>query len=482
MDYPTFLRLEIVAVAMSVTLCAVSPFAGADDQEPIAYVGHGAFFDHNGNQIVPTPEFIASALAWYRAKLILQLGPQKRSEFEASERRAREGLNLKGQSQLVLDARMVDWLLANAGKSEDIARIQGKLNAVKHALEWQLPERDDLDVPQYEKKFKPDPQLLERLKTFGFVGDGMQVRLATTSSGADYVTECMANGVPIPPPIGQLDPQGLRGWKSQGLIPKAEQFITNTQAEVMTYHSSSPEGLCIALPRSSETDTRLIILDGVICLGKVSSKVCFWDNQMQRNAFTFRAGTKIPIGSPNLAINPDGQYMAGGAELLDGSGGVCTDCHAGRNPYIIHAQLTPQFDPVNVLGRLNRPPLNLPTFSDARYDPLVAAAWPQNRFSQPQSTVPGVCSPCHRPKLSVNVNLRGGEFPRLSTNLSGYCDSVLTPAVQGKTKPAVKATMPPDNPGSEARNPDVKAFLARCDEAEPAETSDWLPWLLSCGF
>ena len=271
--------------------------------------------DQNGNQIVPTPEFLASALAWYRAKLLSQLGPEKRSEFEASEKRAREGLKLEGQSQLVFDARMVDWLLANAGESEDISSIKEKLNAVKYALEWQLPKSDDMNVPQYEKKFGPDPQLLERLKSFGFADDGMQVLPATTSSGAAYVAECEANGVPIPPPIGELDPDGLRGWKSQGFLPPTKQFIVMTQAEVMTYHSSSPEGLCIALPRSSPNNPSEIAFDGVICLGKVSSKVCFWDNQMQQKTFPFPAGKKIPIGSPNLAINPDGEYMAGGAEL-----------------------------------------------------------------------------------------------------------------------------------------------------------------------
>jgi len=41
-----------------VALC--SP-AAADPDEPIAYVGHGAFFDAAGRQITPTPEFVAKA-------------------------------------------------------------------------------------------------------------------------------------------------------------------------------------------------------------------------------------------------------------------------------------------------------------------------------------------------------------------------------------------------------------------------------------
>ncbi|HEY7617775.1 MAG TPA: hypothetical protein VH744_13300, partial [Terriglobales bacterium] len=446
------LRPAIAAVGMSVALCAIPELALADDREPIAFVGHGAFFDQNGKQIVPTPEFLTSALAWYRTKLLSQLAPEKRSEFEAKERQAAQGLQLEGQSRLVFDARMIDWLLANTDESEDTSGIEGKLNAVKYALEWELPESDDLNVPHYEKRFRLAPQLLERLEIFGSAESGVQLLSATTASGAAYVAECMANDVPIPPPIGQLDPAGLNGWKSQGSLPGTEQFIVGTQAEVMTYQSSAPEGMCIALPRSSAASPSTIILDGVICLGKVSSKVCFWDNQMQQDGFSFPAGTVIPIGSPNLEINPAGQYMAGGAELFQGSGGVCTDCHAGNNPYVIH--------PGTTLGLPNL--AGLPLVGQDFYDPLVHPAWPQN--PGPINS-PGVCATCHV------TGGQGGGFPAISTELGDYCLNVLSNAIN--------RTMPPGAPGSLASDPHPKALLAMCDD--PPQSLPQSGQLLSYG-
>lgn len=139
---------------------------------------------------------------------------------------------------------------------------------------------------------------------------------------------------------------------------------------------------------------------------------------MNKKTFEFPTGTQIPIGVANTAIDPLGRYQAGGFELLGGAGGVCTDCHAGENPYITHPKSNLGGgifweDPRNVQG--------LPTFAPNRYDPLVPAAWPQNDLSQAGSTVPGVCSACH---------LKGsaGRFPHLSNQLQGYCGTILPQA------------------------------------------------------
>src|SRR5262249_27348653 len=158
---------------------------------------------------------------------------------------------------------------------------------------------------------------------------------ATINSGQAYIDECRAAGVPIPPTINVMDPAGLMGWKSQGFIPTTDQFIVGTPAEVRTYHSTSPEGMCYALPRYTDASLSEVQLDGVICMGKVSSKVCFWDNQWKNPAtnivepFFFAAGTQIPIGVPAM---PGEKYQAGGKEIEPGMGGICTGCHAGENP------------------------------------------------------------------------------------------------------------------------------------------------------
>ena len=46
------------------------------------------------------------------------------------------------------------------------------------------------------------------------------------------------------------------------------------------------------------------------------------------------------------------------------SNGVCTDCHAGENPYVVHPA-----------GPLNMWPDNHP---QAWYTPLIKPSWPQN--------------------------------------------------------------------------------------------------------
>jgi len=72
--------------------------------------------------------------------------------------------------------------------------------------------------------------------------------------------------------------------------------------------------LCIT--RYTDATLSTASLDGVICMGKQSSKVCFWDNQWTVNgtvqSFGIPAGTQIPIGVPSTA---GGKYQAGGRRL-----------------------------------------------------------------------------------------------------------------------------------------------------------------------
>lgn len=49
-------RFRTLAVSLVVIFCTV---IAAPEAEPIAYIGHGAFFDREGKQIEVTPEFIA---------------------------------------------------------------------------------------------------------------------------------------------------------------------------------------------------------------------------------------------------------------------------------------------------------------------------------------------------------------------------------------------------------------------------------------
>jgi hypothetical protein len=437
-------------------------FAGAAAQEkgpnkePIAYIGHGAFFDASGKEIDVTLEFVATAQNWYRAKLLESLPVAKKSEFAQAEGKLMTSSRAEGQSKLVVQQRSLDWLLARSLETTTDARTAGKIRALKYALQWKLPERSGTKDFERREMFKLDPNLEGLLKLPEFDPKiGATTLSATINSGQAYINECMAAGVPIPPPIGKLDPAGLTGWKTQGFIPPGDQFIVLTPAEVRTYQSTSPVGVCIALPRYSNASKTTVALDGVICLGQASSAVCFWDNQMGGNGFSFPAGDQIPIGVPDLSIDPQGRYQAGGFELEGGSGGMCTDCHAGQNPYVIH----PKVDLGNGLRmeQLGQSPLNLPMFSAARYDPLVPASWPQNQLSHSPPLVPSVCAACH---FSGGP---GGAFPHLSSELIGYCNTILPKAIS--------KTMPPGNPGGEVGNPAVAAFQAWCNSAASAGPS-----------
>jgi hypothetical protein len=132
--------------------------------EPIAYIGHGGFFDQNGRQIVPTAEFVEKAQDWYRQRLLAGLKDDQRSELASFEKRLGEGLKLDGQAKLVLQQRSLDWLLARSPRTIAMGRTQAKLNALKYRLSWRLPVRDDPEELQNLEPFELDPRIEERLK------------------------------------------------------------------------------------------------------------------------------------------------------------------------------------------------------------------------------------------------------------------------------------------------------------------------------
>lgn len=432
----------------------LTPAPVRQDEEPIAVVGHGGFFDQTGRQIVPTAEFVARAQSWYRERLLTGLNARQRADFAAFEQRLTKGLSPGGQSGFVVQQRALDWLVEHSPRIAAEKRMRMKLNALKYRLQFQLPLRDDSKELRTLVPFKLDPMVEARLKLPEFrTARPAITKQATVNSGQDYIDECVANGVPIPPSIGVLDSNGVNGWKSLGFIPQISQFIEGTPAEFRVFENAS--GMCVALPRYTGPSKATVMLDGVICLSKTTSKVCFWDNQMDGDGFYFSTGSQIPIGVPNPAVDPSGRYQAGGAELEYGSGGVCTDCHAGENPYIIHPD-------VDLGGGLLMGSLGLPTFAPKRYDPLVGATWPQNKLSQSPALVPGACITCH-------TQSGAGRFPHLSKEYNvkdrpGYCKVILSQAIQ--------KTMPQGNPGSEAGTQEIKDLLDWCDEAPSAGPSD----------
>jgi hypothetical protein len=393
-------------------------------KEPISFIGHGALFDRDGKEVAPTPEFLQEAQAWYRNDLLKKLTEDQQAQFVKLESRLSEDLDLDDQSQLILSAYLLDRLIEEAD-IQDGGRTQGKNNLMKRNLKSELPGYSNIGYFHDLEPFSPDPDLARRLAVENKARakpPGVE-QLTTGTNGAAYRALCQANGVPIPPDIG------TSGWISRGTIPMSDLFIVTTLgAEVFTYESTSPAGLCIALPRYNASN--VVQLDGVICFGKVSSKACFWDSTS-----SFTLGATVSFNS-----------FAGGTDLVGGSNGFCSDCHAGENPYIIHDAT------LNSLAGI------LPTFPDNWPDPIVRTgdtlAWPENPGPM---NAPAACASCH-------YQGGAGRFPHLSTALPGYCNSVLQKSIDN--------TMPPGAPGSLAADPDILAFKAWCGVAPTGDTSD----------
>jgi hypothetical protein len=439
------------------------PSLGQEATGPIAIMGHGAFLDRSGNQIIPTAKFVTDAIAWYAKDAYDRVPAEKRVVFDRQIAAARTGRVLSANQRMLLDLRAADWLYANAKALPTDERNRRGLNGLSYVLRFELPKTATPGTPVYGKPINLGADFEAYLQRHGFGSATLAPRSATTNSGLAYINECRSHGVPIPPPIGDAR------WASQGFIPNDQLFLFNQNVEVMTYVSASPEGMCIALPRSDDTyaaDGVTVGLDGVVCLGKRPSPLtgksttCFWDNQMNGLSFDFIKGTRIPIGwndPAQVSPNPSGRYMSGGAQLTSPLAGMCTDCHAGQNPFIVHPRNPvpprdfglPQFPSAEtVLGKLSKPPLNMPMFGDTWYDPIVLASWPQNKKRLNDVYLPGSCAACHA------AGGTGGQLPHLSTEISGYCRRVLAKAIQV----GVPHSMPQGTPGSAANDPEVKAI------------------------
>ena len=429
-------------------------------------------FDSDGKKIQVTPKFIREAQRFYEEALLKQADEKRRALFAQKQKRLFEWLfsdqHWDNRSELYVNSALIEWLIkevqpANAGElSGKIKLLQRRLTSPSFQIDPSVNINTDtpFELPQALKDLLTEeglagssseggmalssttelPQALKDLLTeeglAGSSSEGGMALSSTTLGGADYVSECNAAGVPTPPDWG------TNKWKNKG--PLTIDFVGSTPvAEVFVYESTLPPGMCIALPRSTGNTISLL---GIICLGKASGNACFWDNQQNNQGFEIQKGTVIPLSQ-----------FAGGADLASGDGGTCTDCHAGENPFIIH--------PNTALGLPNLS--GLPLRADKWYTPLVHPKWPQNAgLTNILDSVssPGQCTACHTQTGG------GGRFPRLSTEIPGYCRTILPSAIG--------QTMPPGSPGSADYGPHTAALTAACKEPPtPSLTSPRMPAL-----
>ncbi len=415
-------RAFIAAVILMSTAALMST-ASADNptfNDPIAYTGHGVLFGHDGKPIEATPEFLKRTQQLYLNQLLDKADADTRKAFEKHRARLDEVISRgtpnaadRAYFEFKANARLIEFLIGH-GTDDKVPTLVNLLNLrIDEAL---FPAETPTILPQ---------SLADALATIPGAQGAGAVLFSTFNSGQAYINECAANGVPIPPDWGSSE------WVHVGNLSDAQEFISvGAEARVYKYKGTGPEGTCIALPRFNGNGTGDIGLLGIICLGKQTSKACFWDNQQGDVNFTIGANESVPLSQ-----------FAGGAELKDGTGGTCTSCHAGENPFIIH--------PASALGQGALGDVVLQ--ADNWYDPLVHPDWPQN--PGPSLAVPaiagiGECTGCHSQAGG------GGRFPQLSSAITGYCGTIL--------EQAVEKTMPVGSPGSSDMAAHVDAMRALC--------------------
>ncbi len=281
--------------------------------------------------------------------------------------------------------------------------------------------------------------------------------LETRNSGLAYMAECDQAGVPVPKNV--LD----SAWVNHGRVD--DPFLSpNLEAELWSWSPGPQTGLCLALPRwDSNAQASLF---GVICQSFVTAKVCFWDNQR----------FPTPIFEDRAAAGTTGYPLTrflGGADLDDGgdqfkSGGMCSNCHAGANAFVVH----PEKDAFRDLSNVRAPLMNT---SIGWYEPLVPVGWYLNERREKRQFVPdpmatptpASCWTCH------NAGAKA-ELPELSTLLKltpgNYCNSVLAPAVtrQDETMPKGRGMIPM----ADFRLPyaaHITKLQGYCDEDPPGE-------------
>ena len=401
-----------------------APVELVEEGDYIRTVAHGAYLNQDNQAVTPTRELIMATQARHLDYLLdyalehdIELAPHEPVHDDPVLDGARQIRDLVERLRPPREA----WIVQiNGSTSQFYAREIAKMPPEQ--IELLLPPSNAVDLP---------------------AGDWSSVQaLITNESGGNYAAQCQSEGVPVPDvvqldknePIFLADP-GVRApknqwinwgyvhkgdpswpWNAQGpsnqSLPLAdlEMILPRGNAQLWSYEMDSPRGVCLALPRWSRAGGNTAGLLGVICVGMDSSKVCYFDKD------NVPSGTSHPI-----------QSFRGGQALYAGGsnpGGVCSDCHAGGNPFIVHPEY-PAFENLANSG--------LELTSPQWPEPIVPTSWPENPGPLAGlGTVPtdeSTCVRCHGP----NPGGPSSSFPAVSNQLPDYCETVLRTALKKTT-------------------------------------------------
>ena len=360
---------------------------------PIAAVGHGMVITPDGSVVEPTPDFARSAQQTYIERLLNEASPEVRTAFE--QERSISEPEVGAPREFAMRAELIDWLIERVQPS-DASDISAKNRFLVYAVE------------------------------------PADLAFVESSNRENYVATCRAEGVPTPPDWAD-DPTST-GWTLSGVIET--DFVkrgTATAWYKISTDSTTP-GLCIALPRiqdGADPDTgeprQYIDLLGIICQGKNSGKVCFWDNQED---------FYLPMNETKKItedfVSPD--------EIEATTVDRCTVCHRGENAYIIHPGTALDIDRKVHGDGWKFNPRESYLRASKWVEPLVHDAWFKNlpwtesdllEFRAVPLADDGV-----RPETSCfDCHYEGGEGGALGQLGPDYCTSVLLKSLD--------VTMPP---------------------------------------
>ena len=252
----------------------------------------------------------------------------------------------------------------------------------------------------------------------------------------EYIALCEDRGIEIPETVLDLED----GWKINGVLN--ETFIhTQLQAELWSFQGDNGS-FCLALPRQAGSASEIEVL-GMICMSR-AGETCF-----------FTADGEQTLNSPGPTISIDS--LMGGDNLIGNEEGVCADCHAGANPFVVHPN-DPAF--VNAAAQVGGfmpthwPQLNIPDHPD----------WPPN--PDPLETLPPTTGQSCDAFACHSAGGVAGQLPLLSPDHPGYCNGVLRSAVGENPDPDAANTMPPGDPdGIDAYDAHRDWLLGLCDTA-----------------
>ncbi|MCS5636168.1 MAG: hypothetical protein NZ990_06600 [Myxococcota bacterium] len=375
------------------------------ESDPLAAFGHGEFIGTLGQVIEPTPGFIRSVQALYIARLEEEMPGERVAEYQELRPALEGALEAAGFPDGHRDSWLID-LLIGLTEPPDAAALRSKNAALRFAY-----------GKYFEGVYELPKSVVEMLEAGGILLPSPD----PVNSSLTYIEECREAGVPIPPDWGTpgwgLDEEPVDDYRNVGMPLENEFVAPEWDTRVWTFESESPPGVCIALPRWNGTRIELL---GIICLGRESSNVCFWD-QKPANPVDARR-----ILDPNNAVGKKVplEFFVGGPELArNWGGGQCTDCHAGENPFVVHPS-SPLDDSAQMPPRW--------------YRPLVDPSWVQN--PGPTNLLAGLALDSgQRPCTGCHSRGAEGRFPEVSSGLlPGYCGVVLYQAIN--------KTMPPSAP------------------------------------